>query len=349
MACAFKNPFALLPMILGILILWFIVSFGLLLDFIFFPKIRKQKIEKPIIIIGNPRSGTTFLQRFLVEQNVGVGTELWKMLFPSLTLQKLIKPILPIIEKISPARYHQYAAHKTNLTAIETDDPSLLFRFFDGFFVYGFFLAFAKEDLKKQFAPEYKDTSKRDFSWLEKVWKRNLLSEKSNQLIAKMFSLSVRVSKYLEYFPDAKIIYTIRDPMETVPSGLSLVTGVLDGKFGFWTRLENKKRNEYIERLYNGLLDLSIRFHISYANTEFPPEKVKIVPYQRMMNDFEAIMNEIFEFIDIKPTNDTLENIKVTAEKQKKFKSEHKYDLQKFGLNEERIKQDYELIYKTFF
>ena len=94
---------------------------------------------------------------------------------------------------------------------------------------------------------------------------------------------------------------------------------------------------------------MSIRFHISYANTEFPPEKVKIVPYQRMMNDFEAIMNEIFEFIDIKPTNDTIENIKVTAEKQKKFKSEHKYDLQKFGLNEERIKQDYELIYKTFF
>ena len=32
----------------------------------------------------------------------------------------------------------------------------------------------------------------------------------------------------------------VRDPMETVPSGLSLVTGVLDGRFGFWALPEEK-------------------------------------------------------------------------------------------------------------
>ena len=38
------------------------------------------------------------------------------------------------MEKISPAKHHSTDAHKTSLASIETDDVSLLFRFFDGFF-----------------------------------------------------------------------------------------------------------------------------------------------------------------------------------------------------------------------
>jgi hypothetical protein len=38
----------------------------------------------------------------------------------------------------------------------------------------------------------------------------------------------------------------------------------------------------------------------------------------------------------------------VTAEKQRKYKSMHKYSLKKFGLTESRIRNDYDSIYKTF-
>ena len=33
------------------------------LDYVFYPSHRKQPIDRPIFIIGNPRSGTTFLHR----------------------------------------------------------------------------------------------------------------------------------------------------------------------------------------------------------------------------------------------------------------------------------------------
>jgi hypothetical protein len=189
----FRKPFAPLLTFSGLIILRILVSIGMALDFLFFPSVRRQKINKPIVIVGNPRSGTTFLQRFLVNQKVGVGMQLWKMLYPSLTLQKIFKPFLSLMEKISPARFHFHAAHETNLTAIETDDPSLLFRYFDGFFVYGFFLAFAKKDFMPRFDPRVRDTSNRDFGWLEKVWKRNLISENHEQMIPKLFSLGVRI------------------------------------------------------------------------------------------------------------------------------------------------------------
>jgi len=344
----FRKPISPLLTFSGLFTLRIIVSFGMFFDLLFFPSIRRKKIIKPIVIVGNPRSGTTFLQRFLVNQKIGVGLPLWKMLYPSLTLQKLIKPFLPLMEKFSPARFHFHAAHETNLTAIETDDPSLLFHYFDGFFVYGFFLAWAKEDLKAHFDPQVRDTSKRDFNWLEKVWKRNMIGENHEQVIGKLFSLAVRLPQFLNHFPDAKILYTIRDPLETVPSGLSLVTGVLDGRFGFW-KLPDSKRELYIERLYQAFLELSMRFHKDYIEGRIPKEKVKIVRYDRMMKDFDGLMGELLPFIEIEPSPELLDTIKKTSEKQNTRKSEHKYSLEQFGLSEERIRRDYDSIYKTFF
>ena len=346
-AATFGKPISLIFTFIGLIILRMIVSIGMFLDYFFFPSLNKQKILNPIIVVGNPRSGTTFLQRFLVNQNFGVGLKLWKMIFPSLTLQFIFKPILSYLEKISPARFHQHAAHETSLTAIETDDPSLMFHYFDGFFVYGFFLAWDKEDLVADFDPVLHNTSERDFNWLTQIWKRNLIGENQNREIAKLFSLGVRIPAFLEYYPDAKILYMIRDPLETVPSGLSLITGVLDGRFGFWTLLESK-RKMYIERLYAAFLELSMRFHDDYVADKIDLNKIKIVRYDRMMNDFENLMNEIIPFLGITPTDELINEIKRTSEKQNSFKSNHKYSLEKFGLDETRISKDYEKIYQTF-
>ena len=167
-------------------------------------------------------------------------------------------------------------------------------------------------------------------------------------MLAKLFSLGVRLPQFLEHFPDAKILYTIRDPLETVPSGLSLITGVLDGRFGFW-KLPEQKRNVYIGRLYNALLELSLRFHDDYVSGKIPLGKVKIVRYDRMMNDFDNLMDEVLAFLELEPSPELLDIIRKTSDKQKTRKSGHKYSLEQFGLNEEQIRKDYTQIYNTFF
>lgn len=345
---SFNKKISPLITVIGFLFLHLITSIGLALDHVFFPGIRKKRILKPIVIVGNPRSGTTFMQRFMVNNGLGTGMRIWKMLYPSLTFQALIKPFLPIMELFSPARHHSSVVHKTSLKGIETDDPALLFRFFDGFFVYGFFLAWAEKDLKYMFDPKNRDTSDRDFNYLKKMWIRNLIGEKQNRIIPKIFSLSVRIPQFLKHFPDAKILYLLRDPLSTVPSGLSLVTGVLDQRFGFWN-LSAEKRQNYIDRLYNGLLELSITFHDHYVSGAIPEESIKIVLYDRMMGDFDNLMKEILDFIGETPSEKFLDTIKETSYQQRAYKSEHKYDLNKFGLTEEKIRKDYAPIYNTFF
>ena len=336
------------PIIFGVLlsILRLLVTIGLKLDHLFFPSIRKKKIS-PLVIVGNPRSGTTFLHRFLISQGLGTGAQLWQMVYPSLTLQKLIRPLLPLLEIISPARHHSTAAHETSLTSIETDDVSLLFKFFDGFFLYGFFLAFAEEDLFDWFDPQKRNTSKRDFEWYEALWKRLAVSANQDRVIPKLFSLSTNIPAFQTHFPDSKILYMVRDPLNVLPSGLSLVTGVLDKRFGFWS-LDENIRERFIKRLYNAFVELLKRFHEDWTNGSIDKTKVFIVKYDRIMTDFDELMNEILTFTGITPTDEMMIEIKNTADRQRQYTSAHKYNLEKFGLNEDQIRSDCSFIYDTF-
>ena len=336
------------PILTGVLLLCLriIVVVGQVLDHLFFWSVRKP-LNNPIIIVGNPRSGTTFLHRFLIKQQVGSGSQLWQTLYPSILVQKLVKPFLPLMEKISPARHHSTEAHKTSLTSVETDDVSLLFRYLDGFFLYGFFLTFDDDDLFHWVDPKIRDTSKRDFKWFESTWKRNLISNKSNRYIGKLFSLSSNLPSFQKQYEDAKILYMIRDPLSVIPSGLSLVTGVLDKKFDFWS-LESETKKRFINRLYLALVELLKRFHQDWVNNKIDKEKVMIIRFDFMMNNFESLMDDIIEFLNIQRNDQLLKDIQHTAEKQREYQSGHKYDLEKFGLSEKQIKNDCKEIYQTF-
>ena len=336
------------PLFTGILILFLriFVWAGRLIDRILYRSLKKP-LTNPIIIVGNPRSGTTFLHRFLIKQRIGSGSQLWQMIYPSISIQKLMKPFLPVLEKISPARHHSTKAHKTSLSSVETDDVSLLFRYLDGFFFYGFFLTFDDEDLFHWVDPKMRNTSERDFAWFESMWKRNLITNKEKRYIGKLFSLSSNLPLFQKKFPDAKILYMIRDPLNVIPSGLSLVTGVLDKRFNFWS-LDESIKKRFINRLYSALIELLLRFHEDWENEKINKEKVFIVRFDSMMNEFDTLMDNLLDFLNVEKNNELIQEIKKTAEKQKQYKSSHKYDLEKFDLTENKIKTDCKKIYDTF-
>ena len=332
---------------LFVFILRLVINTFMLLDNIFFPSLIRKKIKNPIIIVGNPRSGTTFLQRFLVKNDFGIGTQLWQMIYSSVILQIIIKPILPVLEYISPAKHHSTEAHKTSLSSVETDDVGILFRYFDGFFLYGFILCFSDIDLFNWVDPKKRNNLNRDIKWLNKIWKRILINKKNDRIVAKLFSLSSNSPDFLKEQPDAKILYMVREPLNVIPSGLSLVTGVLDKMFGFWD-LPISKQKLFISRLYKGLVELLNRFSDDWNNNKIDKSKVMIVHFNKMMNDFDGLMHEIIKFTNHNSNEKLLRNIKITSDKQKKYKSKHKYDINKFGLSEEKIRQDCKKYYETF-
>lgn len=329
----------------GGLRLW--VSLAQALDHLVFPKLKGTKVRRPIVIVGNPRTGTTFLHRFLVENGFGSGMHLFRSLYPSILLQKVLRPFLPLLEKVSPARFHQSAAHETNLSSVETDDVSVFFRYFDGFFLYGFFLAWDPEDRFALFDPNVRDTTARDFDWLEAAWRRSLVAQGSDRIVAKLFSTGPRTPAFLQRFPDAHILYMVRDPVDVIPSTFSLVTGVLDKAFGYST-LPADVRARYNERLYLALVDLFRRFHADWTSGRIDRSRVMVVSYDRMMRDFDGLMAEMIPFFDMHPTVAQLEAIRATAVKQRIYTSQHTYNLEKYGLDADRIRRDCAFVYETW-
>ena len=323
------------------------VAIARVFDPILFPRLSRTEGNRPIVLVGNPRTGTTFLQRFLSDQGYGAGNEVFRMLYASLTLQALVKPFLPILEAVSPARYHKTAAHETGLDSVETDDVAILFRYFDGFFLYGFFLAFAEEEMKDAFDPSFRDVSQRDFDWLEDVWRRSKVAHRADRVVAKLFSLGPRLPAFLERFPEAHVLYMVRDPLNTIPSGMSLVSGVLDNAFGFW-KLPEEVRQRWLDRLYHGLVDLQVRFAEHWNEGRVDKDRVFLVHYDRMMKDFDGMMAEMHAFLGHEATEAQLEAVQARAEKQRAYKSKHKYDLEKFGLSEDAIRRDCAVFYETF-
>jgi len=320
------------------------VWLGQQIDILFFPLLKKQEIIEPIVIVGNPRTGTTFLQRFLDENGVGVGQQVWQQLYPSLILQSVLRPFLPILERVSPAKHHSTVAHHTSLTSVETDDASVFFRYFDGFFLYGFLLAHADQDVLDWFDSRKRDNSQRDYAWLRQLWKRNLISRNHHRVVAKLFSVGADLKSFQQEFPDAKILYMARDPVQVVPSGISLITGVLEKRFQF-SAIPEEYRRRYCHRMRDAFIELQQRFVADWNNGALNKENIKIVPYSRLMSDFDGLMKEISTFID-HPIDDQFQQvIAAQAEKQRSYQSKHQYNLSQFYLEEEQLREQASFFY----
>ncbi len=324
-----------------------LVAVAMALDHVFVPRLARTRATRPIVIVGNPRTGTTFLQRFLSDQGFGAGMELFLMLYPSVLLQKLLRPLLPLLEKVSPARFHSTEAHQTSLSSVETDDVAVLFRYLDGLFLYGFFLSFDDEDRLSWFDPRVRDTTARDFAWLEGLWRRSLVLHKTDRNVAKLFSIAIRLPQFLQRFPDAQILYMARDPLAVIPSSMSLLVGVLERAFGFWS-LPEAVRARWLDRMYKAWVLLLQKFHEDWTSGAIDQRRVHIVRYDRMMSEFEIVMDEMCRFLGHEMTPALRDNVAKLADKQRRYESEHRYDLEKFGLTEAQVRRDCAFFYDTF-
>lgn len=346
-----RNPFgfSVKPLFLftGMAYMRLMMVLGMAVDRLFFP-VARTEVKKPIVIIGNHRTGSTFLQRFLHDEGFGSGMKLYQLIYPSLTMQVFIRPLLPILERFSPTKHHDKKVHESGLQIVETDDASMTFRFFDGFFLYGFILSFlAGEDLIRRFTPEGRDTSARDWAWMRELWKRNLITSGHTRVIAKLFSVTPQTPAFLREFPDAKVLYLARDPLNVIPSTMSLLESVLSTALGY-DKLPQEVKERHQKRVYSAVVELMRRFHTDWTSGAIPHDRVLVVRFDRLMTDFEPMMDEICKFCEIEMTDAQRQAIAKRGAKQRAYKSGHGYDLSKYGLTEEQVRRDCAFFYDTF-
>ena len=264
------------------------------LDHLIYPRHRKQAIDRPIFIIGNPRSGTTFLHRLLLGAGGMAAFELWEMLFPAITARKLLGRIVPRLDRLSPARYHPSDVHDTSLRGIETDDVLWFIRTLDGPFAWAYFLAWqdtwGSELSRREFGIEGVTARDEDrfFRYHEACWRRSLTYRRANRILAKTSMLTLRLDALLRRYPDCKLVYVIRDPVEVIPSGMSLLAGVLENAYDVWNRTREEDQRRWLENLYQASCEMLRSFYEAHSAGLIPERNLCVVRYSDLLAESRA-------------------------------------------------------------
>ena len=311
------------------------VSAGQRLDRLIYPELNSERALCPLVVVGNPRSGTTYLQRSLIDLGFGRGQSLLHQLAPSRVIQQLLRPVSSTLEAVSPTRHHDQRAHQGGIQAVETDDASLFFRFLDGLFMYGFFWAHFEEDCVGWVDQRLRNTQQRDFRWLEQCWRQNVNEERP---LAKLFSIGGQLPAFLAAFPGAQIIYLARDPLETIPSTLSMVTSVLESRYRI--QLSSSQLSRFSNRLAVALIELLRRFVNDLENHRIPADQIFLLPYQRLCVDWESVVSELCQWSSHELSKAQWSAVKAAAVSQRQRTSLHRYQCSNFGLDERWLRSE---------
>ena len=330
-----------LSKIIRYLVLVFISS-TLLLDKLFG---KPWKVRKPIFIVGHLRSGTTFLHRFMCDNCVDLkGMRLLDMLCPSITAQKMLAPLIPLLNKISLDHVYNPKIHRTQLSLPETDDIAIHFRYGEGILSWVYFNSWQKytstEDLQNSV---FQSANQAKFIHYLHLIHRNRIHESSQRMISKSFFAIFNIETILKTFPEAKIVVLLRDPLQAVPSLMSLEKNVQIKLYDFDSQDENDKA-----RFFQNLYSMSI-FYYQYLAKIISDHQYRsnltLVTYDDLKDNFKDTVLRIMDHCDLESGLGVLQAIEAQMHQQASYTTEHKYQLADFGLNTEQLQKDFDFIY----
>jgi len=316
------------------------------LDNFFFRGYRDVEIKNPIFIIGHPRSGTTFFHRLMIKTDDYLNFKSWELFFPSLTARKFIKPIVD--KKIASGNatiFPPETGHHTRLDLPEEEEQLFMHLCDSQFISIIYSLGFSKDDFDEVLFNDEQKHQIKSLKHFRNCLKRHIYYTGKKQVVARCNFSGMRLQHLAKEFPDAKFIYFYRNPLESIPSHLSLNHSVFDYKWGL-----DKIGEEAMQRYFNRRYRYNVTYYKYMENMLQQPaikEKVLQIHYPQLLENFEATMNEATSFMNIEISDGLKNEIEAQIEKQKTYKRKHKvYELSKFGLSEEKIKADLDFMFE---
>lgn len=322
----------------------------LALDNLFFPGFRACRVEKPIFIIGHPRSGTTFLHQLLNQPGETAVFPAWHLLFPALTARCLLRPLIHRAIKNGKAEIMpESTGHRMALDKIE-EEEMLFHHNYETQFIEAGLLGFDKVEHRELSLHDQQPRARRfrALRFLDDCFKRQIFATGQQQIIAQTHFSTHRLKTMLEYYPDAKFIYIVRDPLHVVPSFLSLLHASIDFRWGLQA-IAPPVLQRYNERRYQAMVDLYRYFHDLRQRGELPEERVMVLPYPLLRHDLRQAFARIVDFTGLSPSPQHRQAIADRADRQKEYQRKHEVKpLAAFGLTAARIRQDFAFVYEAY-
>ena len=322
------------------------------LDNLLFPAYKKHPIEKPLFIISNYRSGSTFLQRVLSQDKNMTSMRTWDMyITPSITQRKIVQgidaidkligsPLRRLVIAIDKAGLQKVAIHPISFLEPEEDENILLqnwsslivlylFPFLDELPPYLYF--------DRDMPPREKQ---KVMTFYKSMLQRHLYATGVSHFVSKNPSFSAKIATLKEYFPDARIIYLARNPLDMLPSTVSWLNYA-------WNVFSDPPEKYIYTKEICDFSQYWYRYPLQYLD-EHPSENHLILPYRQLINDPIGTVRKFYKQFGYEeyPTlaDDFMDGIKATEARR----SKHEYSFEEMGFTRERLVETYADIFERF-
>jgi hypothetical protein len=320
---------------------------GFCLDNVLYRGFRRQKIQTPVFIIGNFRSGSTFLHRLMAKDDDNFTCfRTWEVyLAPSVTQRRLYKvlgkidsllgqPLGRVLDWVDQKYLHTIKMHRTGLKEPE-EDEGLFLHIWSSFLCLFMFPGRLEES-----ALPYCDTllSPWQRKWLMRFYrnclKRHLYAHGGKGIIlSKNPSFCFKMAALLSEFPDAKIVYVARNMYDMLPSVMNWFS------FGWYFCGSPLETHPYKEFILSFTRDCYLHPLRVLKNTS--PSNYLILRYREIVRDPVHVIREIYRHFNWKMSDGYAERIKEAEGEAKHHKGQNRTTIEDLGYSREQVQMEY--------
>lgn len=321
---------------------------GFLLDEIFYRDYRDTVIKAPVFVLGVPRSGTTFLHRVLSEEESFTTFSTWECFFaPSITQRKFWLMLGSLDGKIGRplARTLNWVEtrllagldgiHATRMSAAEEDYLALMpvlasfililpFPQSEAIWKMGSFDRDMPEKRRRQLMRFYKHC----------LQKHLYIHGPERRLLSKNAAFASLSGSLCEYFPDARFLCCLRDPLETLPSQLSsIASGIQLFDAESQGPVFTEKMLELFPYYYEHLMD---------TLPQCAPARHGFIHMNALQADLYSTVNAQLTALEI-PTGAVFkQKLRLHDEKSRQYVTKHQYSVESVGLKTDEVQSLFE-------
>ncbi len=326
---------------------------GLLLDELLFPGYRRVRIERPVFIMGVPRSGTTALHETLAEDTRFTTFRTWECLFAlSVTWRRLWlavaafdrrlgKPLnraLNILERRVFSGLN--AVHPTTLRSPEED----YFAFLPLLYCFILVVPFPDAEWLWRFArfDTRLEAQERDhlMAYYQRCIQRHLyVHGPTRRFLSKNASFAPLAGALAETFPDAAFLCCLREPATAVSSQLSCLAGPLRSLHGRYSSEFHVRLIEQFGFYYRCLLD---------SLGKLPPRRAVLIPAPALRRRLDETVVSCYARLGLAMTPAFREHLRHRARQARATHSMHHHRPADFGLDREALAAQFADVHRRF-
>jgi hypothetical protein len=298
------------------------------------PEILERKIAAPVVIVGPVRSGTTRLHRMLATDARLLHLKAWEGFNPAprpglpdggkAVRRGEVEKFLRLGQRLNPGAF---SAHPMEADWAE-EEVLLLNHAFGGLSPLGLYNVPSYRDW---FLAHDRSAAYRDMANQMKLisWARG--DDEENRWVMKTPQHMLDLDTLVKTFPDAKLVFTHRDPLKTVASTLSLT-------WNFAVHNTDLPLRGAIRDTWLGLCEEMARRCIRVRET-LPPSQQLDVHYEDMNRDWRGVMKGIYDFaaMDFTPEAERAMGAWLAESEQEGRHRGHRYALEDFGVTPDEV------------